>query len=357
MLTRRKFLTGLILLPVADTFAKDLTETLFQDDPKDFSKRLKPLGRALELPDWYVWGSSPVYGPDKKVHLFYTRWPANKQMGGLDNGAEIAHAVAASPEAPFEHVETVLAPRGSGHWDGMTCNNPHIQFLDGKYYLFYTGNADGQTSTQRIGLATAKSLEGPWKRSDTPLLEPGPSGSWDDHCTTNPAFVQHPNGEYWLYYESWKTDPSGANAIIRKYGLSIADFPTGPYQKFGKKPVIDFATRTHKAQIDDAFIWLQSGRFNLLARDMGLFNQNGGVFLDSHDGINWFDPQIAYATVNKYVNEPAATGQIQSGRLERPQLLLRKGKPAYLFTATQGGKYGTSSTFVFRVELPKHLKQ
>jgi hypothetical protein len=38
------------------------------------------------------------------------------------------------------------------------------------------------------------------------------------------------------------------------------------------------------------------------------------------------------------------------GRLERPQLLLRAGRSAYLFTATQGGRSETASGFLFRIE-------
>ena len=114
----------------------------------------------------------------------------------------IKHAVADRPEGPYKYVETVLAPR-PGYWDDTTCHNPHIEYVDGKYCLFYMGNSNGKTNTKRIGLATAPSLDGPWTRSDKPILEAGPAGAWDDHCTTNPAFIKRPNGEYWLYYKSW----------------------------------------------------------------------------------------------------------------------------------------------------------
>jgi hypothetical protein len=66
----------------------------------------------------------------------------------------------------------------------------------------------------------------PWTRYDKPLLEAGTEGAWDDHCTTNPSFIKHPNGEYWLYYKSWNTkeyqEAQGAIRGNRKYGLAIA---------------------------------------------------------------------------------------------------------------------------------------
>jgi len=77
----------------------------------DFCRRLIPIGRILETKGYYVWGTSPVKAPDGKVHVFYSRWNADRGMGGWLNASEIAHAVADSPESPFEYTETVLTPR------------------------------------------------------------------------------------------------------------------------------------------------------------------------------------------------------------------------------------------------------
>src|SRR4030042_3906655 len=108
----------------------------------DFCRRLIPIGRILETEGYYVWGASPVKAPDGEIHVFYSRWNADQGMGGWLNASEIAHAVADSPESPFEYIETVLAPRGEGYWDGTTCHNPHIKEVDGKYCLFYIGNSN-----------------------------------------------------------------------------------------------------------------------------------------------------------------------------------------------------------------------
>ncbi|UOQ96795.1 glycoside hydrolase family protein [Hymenobacter sp. 5317J-9] len=358
MPTRRTFLTGLVLAPFARAMAGFSAPRLI-DYPKSafakFSKHLKPVGRALELPGYYVWCNSPIYGPDGKVHVFFSRWVASKGMSGWINGSEICHAVADKPEGPYTFVEVVLAPRGPGHWDATTCHNPSIQFVDGQYCLFFMGNANGKTDTKRIGLATAPTLNGPWTRPDQPLLLPGPAGAWDDHCTTNPAFVKH-EGKYWLYYKSWNTkeyeDAKGQEIRgNRKYGLAIADQLQGPYVKFEGNPVIDFSGQGHNKQFEDAFVWRQHGRFNLLARDMGVYSQEVGLYLESVDGKTWTFPKIAFLPIRDYgVTEPPAPPRLKRyGRLERPQLLLRDGKPEYLFCASQGGREMTASAFVFRI--------
>ncbi|MFH6965155.1 hypothetical protein ACHRVK_21480 [Flavobacterium plurextorum] len=88
----------------------------------------------------------------------------------------------------------------------------------------------------------------------------------------------------------------------------------------------------------------------MLARDMGVFGMDYGLYMDSKDGIHWSDPQISYQPLSKYVKEPEAPKHLNRyGRAERPQLLFQNGKATYLFTASQGGKYETSSAFIFKI--------
>lgn len=374
MLSRREFLATLSALPLGASIVRAAEGVTTPSSPASaasgapaaapipreaysaFSKRLHPIGRVLELEGFYVWCNAPIEGPDGRTHLFFSRWPAEKRMGGWISCCEIAHAVAPSPEGPYTVVGPVLSPRGAGHWDATTCHNPHLQRLgDGRYALFYMGNSNGRTDTKRIGVAFAESLDGPWRRSDAPLLLPGPAGTWDDHCTTNPSYLAHPNGEHWLYYKSWNTaeydvgkPPVRGN---RKYGLAIADRVEGPYRKHPGNPLIDFSARGNNRQCEDAFIWREDGKFRAVMRDMGLFNHEVGLLLESPDGLAWSEPQIAYGPVRDYVEQPPAPKHLSKyGRFERPQLLLRSGRPAYLFTTTQGGKYETSSPFLFRIE-------
>jgi len=352
MLSRRTFLASLGVLPLtAFSFGKPKTKVL---PLSDFVKHLEPVGRRLEIEGYYVWCASPIMAPDGKVHVFFSRWPEKYKMGGWIHKSEIAHAVADSPTAPFKVTGTILAPRGEGFWDATTCHNPHIQFVDNQYCLFYMGNSNGKTDTKRIGLATAPSLDGPWTRYDKPLLEAGTEGAWDDHCTTNPSFVKHPNGEYWLYYKSWNTkeyqETQGAIRGNRKYGLAIAKNLMGPYQKYKGNPIIDFSKKGNNAQVEDAFTYLEKGKFKMLTRDMGYFNHEVGLMMESKIGKNWSKPTVSFFPAEAYLVEPPAPAHLKRyGRFERPQLLMQNGKPTHLFTALQGGKYATSSCFVFRL--------
>ncbi|WP_461826719.1 hypothetical protein [Dysgonomonas sp.] len=324
------------------------------DKISDFAHKLKPVGRILESEDYYVWCCAPIYDEDRKVHVFYSRWPKKYKMGGWISKSEIAHAVADKPEGPYKYIETVLAPR-PGYFDATTCHNPHIQYINGMYYLFYMGNSDGTVYTKRIGLAKSKSLYGSWERSDKPILEAGEKGAWDDCNTTNPAFVLHPDGKAWLYYKSWnerayRTEKGDIRAN-RKYGLAIADNIGGPYKRYENNPVVDFSVYGENKQVEDVYIYQENGIYKMLMRDMGYFDHSVGLIFESNDGIHWSDPEIAWFGADTYLDEPQAPSHLKRhGRFERPQLLMKNGKPEYLFNAMQGGRYDTASGFIFKIE-------
>lgn len=275
-------------------------------------------------------------------------------MSGWINGSEIGYAIANSPFDEFVHQDVIVAPR-PGNWDSTTCHNPLIKEFDGKYYLYYMGNSNGKTSTKRIGVACADNLSGPWTRFDAPILLPGADGAWDDHCTTNPAVLLGNDNKYWLYYKSWNTaeyvQTSGAVRGNRKYGLAKSDSPLGPFEKVEESPIIDFSDKPNNAQLEDAYIWNDTKGYHMIARDMGFYSHEYGLYLYSSDGLKWSAPMVSYLNMAAYVKEENPTNLKRFGRLERPMLLQERntGKPQFLFGATQGGASQTATTFVFQI--------
>jgi len=322
--------------------------------PTAFSRGLQFVRRTLELEGYYVWCTSPIVDSTGKVHVFFSRWEERLGMGGWLKGSEIVHAIADSPVADFKILAPVLQPRGPGYWDATTCHNPFIKFFEGKYYLYYIGNTNGKTDSKRIGYAVSDSLYGPWTRSEQVLLEVGEAGEWDDHCTTNPTVVKSNDNQYYMFYKSWNTADyiaeKGTVRGNRKYGLAISESPNGPFEKYQGNPVIDFSSRGDNAQFEDAFVWQEGGTFYMIARDMGVQSHEDGLLMRSQDGKKWSAPKLAFQAVKHYVQEGPYPNYLKRlGRLERPMLLLdNKPKPQWLFGASQGGKYNTSSAMVFQ---------
>lgn len=320
-----------------------------QPQISSFCQSLSPVGRVLELEGWYVWGTSPIWGDDGKVHLFFSRWKGTHENWLTES--EIAHAVADQPEGPYTVIGTVLKGRGSDHWDAHTVHNPTIHKVGEKYVLFYIGNNldistrnnEHHASTQRIGMAVADNLYGPWKRiSDKePILTISKDKSaWDSYLVTNPAFLQHENGEFWLYYKAWDRH----NDNLRKMGLAIAKQLEGPYLPIPENPIVSFS-KIGK-QVEDAYVFKYKSTYYMVMRDMGVINPYMGLLLESKDGIHWSEPMLGYRNSSYYFG-----GKVQ--RFERPQVLLKDGKPTHLFLALMGGKYHTSSAAVLRIDASK----
>eukprot|EP00965_Chrysotila_dentata_P066145 2189766-Pleurochrysis_carterae.AAC.1 len=175
---------------------------------------------GLQLSGYFVWGGSVVYGEDGRYHMFASRWPAVLGGSAWVTSSEVVHASASRPEGPFDFHGPALPRRGSEFWDGMSTHNPTVVWDAHArlYRLFYTGMryafappADGPFlnrteyetawNSKRVGVASASSVYGPWRREATPLLMPRP-GHWDAAITSNPAAVIFSSGRTVLFYKS-----------------------------------------------------------------------------------------------------------------------------------------------------------
>ena len=104
----------------------------------------------------------------------------------------------------------------SGAWDDARIADPDVLKINGTYYMWYAG-MDG--STWRIGLATSADGINWTKSSSNPIMNPGPSGAWDDVWVTSPV-VMMMGSTYHMWYSgydgsAWRvgraTSPDGIN--------------------------------------------------------------------------------------------------------------------------------------------------
>jgi hypothetical protein len=318
--------------------------------PRTFISRLEPavVGGGFELPDYWVWCGAPIRGEDGKYHLFASRVP--KSVPFHPHWlfmSEIVRAESATPAGPYRFAEVALPPHGGDFFDARSTHNPHIRKVGDTFLLLYMGaNYDGPTPTsqapevwrsprylatwarKRIGLATSKSVRGPWKRLDTPLLEPRP-GEWDSIATTNPSLCPLPDGSFLLAYKSRKE-----NLGNLQVGVAHAPHYTGPW----KRQPTPWLFRGQPAHVEDPFLWHEDGRVQALMKDMTgeiCGEKFAGVHVTSADGLQWdFDHATLAYTRQVRWSDGRTTRQ---GFLERPQLLIENGVPTHLFCATAEG--------------------
>ncbi|MCH6255116.1 glycoside hydrolase family protein [Puniceicoccaceae bacterium K14] len=302
------------------------------------------LGKAVETKGMHVWGSSPVIGPEGKVHLYVARWAmaTQKNFSGWFKDCEIAHYVSDKPEGPFEFVRVAVEDVGG---DFNSPHNPTIKKIDGKYVLCFIVNENSLLETQRIIMYVADDLSDKWKpasgaESDGTILRKSTeSADWNftaQKGVTNPSLVKH-NGKYLLYDKSVVKLTPGAKQSKFVYGVAVSDQLEGPYTHYPER-----VTRG-STWLEDVYAFSMDDSVYLLSRDFAgtMGSRGGGLLWKSKDGFAFDEKNTtrAYEDLAHYVEE----GTLDSvntyrgsadGHLERAQVLLINEEPAYLYLAT-----------------------
>jgi hypothetical protein len=309
-----------------------------------------PVNGGFRMDDYWVWCGSVIQGEDDRYHMFAARWPKYLPFfDGYKVASEVVHAVADTPEGPYQFQSVVLPDRGPDFWDGRMTHNPTIHRYGDQYLLFYIGATypeprpseqelrDKTTrvpnqcyQTIRIGYAVADSVWGPWQRPAAPCLDIRP-GKWDGSIVTNPAPCVRPDGSILLYYRS--NTPKGL-----RLGCTCAATLGAPFERLSDDPVLTFPGDEF---VEDPYVWHNGEHYELIAKDIhgGICGEvHAGVHAHSEDGVAWTlcDPPKAYSRVIHWDNG-AVTNQ---GCVERPQLLIQDGVPTHLFAATGDGPGG-----------------
>ena len=291
----------------------------------------------FRLDSFMVWCGSMVKGDDNKYYLFYSRWPRSLGHQAWATHSEVALAVADRPTGPYTHVKTILGKRDKRYWDADVTHNPTVHKFGNTYYLYYMGNhGNGEwwdhRNHQRIGLATAKSPLGPWKRSDKPLVDTT-TGGFDHMIASNPSVMKRLDGKFQMIYKGVSKGPLPFGGSVA-HGAAIADKPTGPFIKTDHKI---FIKDTVKFPAEDPYIWAQDGKYWAIVKDMkGVFTQAGTslALFESSDGFDWKLSRHALVSTTKI---PWVSGTKNVQKLERPQLWLEHGLPKVLFCAVYDG--------------------
>ncbi|OHX64295.1 hypothetical protein NH26_22100 [Flammeovirga pacifica] len=181
---------------------------------------------------YYVWYSySLTDAPGKKAPWDYNDLYYATSTDGW-TWEEKGVAVARGPEGSFDHRSAFTT---------------EIFYHEKKFYLVYQAAEDleGIYDKNTIAMAYSDSPDGPWTKVPEPLIAPttdhdGPF--FDDNAVHDPCIL-HFNGKFYLYYKGEGSDEPvcgvgvwGLNKQV-KWGVAIADNPTGPYVKSPQNPI------------------------------------------------------------------------------------------------------------------------
>jgi hypothetical protein len=307
------------------------------------------------------WGASLVQDSPKEIrkwHLFANEIKGGCSLYDWDPNSQVVHLTSTSLEIPFTREGAVLPPFSS---------NPTIrQAPDGMYLMFYIADYSNPSPgpippncnttwpkqsvapADRIFMATARNLSGPWMTSAAPVLSGSrysgaTTSAWDYH-RTNPAPVVLPNGTVLLYFRGTPGDKYG-----ERMGLAVAIDYTKTFVPRADPVITDFN--------EDPFVW-QDFRGNFHALLHGSYCECGKHYFSS-DGQRW-----TKSTSGGSGSDSAYDNSVQweDGthtvlvRRERPQLhfdLDTEGRltPTHLLTGAvdQGMPSGDSYTLLQRI--------
>ncbi len=151
------------------------------------------------------------------------------------------------------------------------------------------GNTTWSTSTFNITVNTE------WVKSDSnPILEPGPTGSWDESAVIDPSVIKEPDGTYKMWYLGWNA--AGTHAIglaTSSDGVSWTKYSGNPIMPSGG--VGDWDEYLWEARVtrdgDVYKMWYQGATAYNAPFKTG--------YATSSDGINW----------TKYSGNPVLSGE------------------------------------------------
>jgi hypothetical protein len=323
--------TTIVLALTATVSAKETNESL------NLAAMIQPVAAdgIYTEPGYATWDGH-LFKEDGKYFLIYSRW---KTKGGdWMKTSEICIAASDKLDGPYSHKKVLLKGRGPGHWDELTAHNAKLEKYGDKYYLYYISSRSGETrghirDSQRIGVAMANSLMGPYERLDKPIVEPRPPVH---NITVNPGVVQGPDGRFVMMLKGDKKPKLPTERMgQRVQGIALADSPSGPFEIQPKLAIEDIDT-------EDASVWYDA-RYSAF---FAIYHAHSFVgVITSPDGIHW--KPAAHPVVLK-LEVPLANGSIM--RLlchERPFVFYEDGKPAALcISVRRGASYNTGSCMI-----------
>ncbi len=152
--------------------------------------------------------------------------------------------------------EGMAVPRGEkGSYDDRSVFTVEIMEHEGMYYLCYqtVKSPYNVRVKNQVGLAWSNSPDGPWTKSEEPILSPADNGVWkgteqnrflvekkgdfDSHKVHDPCIIPY-KGKFYLYYKGEQMGEAitfGGRQI--RHGVAIADNPKGPYVKSPYNPI------------------------------------------------------------------------------------------------------------------------
>jgi len=184
-------------------------------------------------------------------------------------------------------MSPILIPGPTGSWNELKADTGNsLLFKDDKWWLYHSGQNGSATNLIGLHISNGSFLEGPWNDlPNNPILWQGNLGDWDEAGVAHPSVIER-NGEILMYY-------SGFGMAGERIGLAKSNDGKS-FVKYSGNPVISPGVlgEWDSGGVDQPSIIYDGKQYVMAYRGWA----TGTGFTDthsqigiatSHDGLNW----------------------------------------------------------------------
>jgi predicted GH43/DUF377 family glycosyl hydrolase len=235
-----------------------------------FTARTQPvLGRgAAGAFDSHDALNPSVVRRDGVLYNFYSGWDGATWRTGLATSRD---------GIDWQKHGVVLAP-DAATWEGnYSAGNGSALLVDGQFWYWYVG---GPKDLPRLGLARWPDGRRFTKERD-PVLEPGPTGSWDERGVADP-YVIRSGAYFYLFY-------LGQNRA-RRQRLGVARSTDGiRFEKLRTNPILEIGDdgSFDEQGLGEPAVWQSMGWYWMLYTGRDREERRRMGLAQSRDGVQW----------------------------------------------------------------------
>ncbi len=152
----------------------------------------------------------------------------------------------------------ILDVGAAGEWDDRYVFGPSVLFDGGGYHMWYTGS-DG--SHERIGYAASPDGVAWTKHAGNPVLDVGPSDTWDDRYVKH-CYVQLTDGEYSMWYTGYDGHHERTGQAASEDGIVWTKYPGNPVLDLGPSDSWEYRHASHPSVLSSGLgykMWYNGG--------------------------------------------------------------------------------------------------
>lgn len=198
----------------------------------------------------------------------------------------------------WEKQGLIIKAEGQRHWMQSHIQNPYAVDMGDCIRVYFTTRPapiDGLYKSVTAWMDLDRNnLHNVLRISDSPILEYGEPGTFDEHGIMPGSIVKKGDREYWLYYAGWRQTKSVP--YVWALGLAISRDGGNHFEKFGNGPIMNVQYNDPYLLAAPRSVFYDKGQWHMLyGSGTGWIYDNGmyeSMYLNRHaisnDGINWY---------------------------------------------------------------------